>query len=43
MFCGINGHALEVQDDDTVNAMLAVAAGEMREPDLAGWISDRLV
>lgn len=42
MFCLLNGYQLEVPADDAVDLMLAVAAGDMDEADVADWLTDRL-
>ena len=42
MFCELNDHALSATVDDAVETMLAVAAGDMIEADLAKWIDARL-
>ncbi len=42
MFCLLNDRDLEVDNDDGVNQMLGVAAGEIDEVAMAGWLSTRL-
>ena len=42
MFVVLNGHQLEVPTDDAVRKMLAVAAGELDEAVLSGWLADRM-
>jgi len=42
MFCILNGYALAVPADDAVNLMLAIAAGEHTEADVATWLTERL-
>ena len=42
MFCILNGYKLEVAADDAVSLMLAVAAGELTETEVAGWLTERL-
>ena len=42
MFCVLNGYKLEVPADDAVSLMLAVAAGELTETDVASWLTERL-
>jgi death-on-curing protein len=42
MFVVLNGHQLEVPTDDAVSTMLAVAAGELDDAGLSGWLADRM-
>jgi death-on-curing protein len=42
MFCILNGYALAVPADDAVDLMLAIAAGEHTEADVATWLTERL-
>ena len=42
MFCALNGYMLEVASDDAVDRMLAIAAGELDETEVANWLSERL-
>lgn len=42
MFCVLNGYTLEVGTDDAVELMLAVAAGELTETEVAAWLTERL-
>ena len=42
MFCILNGYALEVPTDDAVELMLAIAAGDLDETEVALWVTDRL-
>ena len=42
IFCALNGYLLEVASDDAVDLMLAVAAGELDETEVANWLSERL-
>ena len=37
-FLGLNGHEIEAEEEDVVRVMLAVAAGEWREDQLADWV-----
>ena len=37
IFLGLNGMTFEASDDDVVREMLALAAGERREPEMAKW------
>lgn len=43
IFLGLNGRELRADDDDVVRTMTALAAGELEESDLAGWVRSRLV
>ena len=43
MFLSINGHKLVADQVDAIQAMLAVAAGEIDERDLAAWIQKNIV
>ncbi|MBE9047282.1 hypothetical protein IQ255_23270 [Pleurocapsales cyanobacterium LEGE 10410] len=38
MFLAINGFLLKVEPTEAVNTMLALAAGDLTELDLASWI-----
>ena len=42
IFCVLNGYTLEVASDEAVDLMLAVAAGEVTETDVAAWLTERL-
>lgn len=42
MFCILNGHRLEVATDDAVDLILAAAAGELTETEIAAWLAERL-
>ena len=42
LFCVLNGYGLEVPADDAVDLMLAIAAGEIDETEVAAWLTDRL-
>jgi len=42
MFCALDGHELAIPADDAVSTMLAVAAGEMSESEVAVWLGERL-
>ena len=42
MFCILNEHDLEVPTEDAVGLMLAIAAGDLTETDVAAWLTDRL-
>jgi death-on-curing protein len=42
MFVVLNGHQLEVPPDDAVSTMRAVAASELDEAGLSGWLSERM-
>ena len=43
MFLAINGFLLEVEPTEAVNTMLALAAGDLSELDLASWIEKFMV
>jgi death-on-curing protein len=43
VFLGLNGHDFDAPETEVVTTMLAVAAGEAVEPDLAEWIRRRMV
>lgn len=38
VFLELNGWTLDAPEPEVVQVMLAVAAGELREPDLANWL-----
>lgn len=42
MFCILNGYRLEVASDDAVDLMLAAAASELTEAEVAAWLGERL-
>lgn len=42
VFAGLNGHEIEAPEDEVVGFMLALAAGELSEPELASWVRSRL-
>ncbi len=42
MFCELNGQQIVATEDDSVEIMLSVAAGETDEAALAAWLRDRL-
>jgi death-on-curing protein len=42
MFLSLNGYDLSATSDDAVATMLAVAAGELDEVGLAGWLGPRI-
>ena len=41
-FLGINGYELTATDEDVVREMLALAAGDISEVELARWIRERV-
>ena len=41
VFLELNNAALEVDDDDAVETMLSVAAGQTDEATLTQWLSER--
>lgn len=43
VFLGLNGNALDASETDVVQVMTAVAAGSLKEEDLAGWVRERIV
>lgn len=42
MFCRLNGADLDVEPDEAVTTMLAVAAGEMDEDAMTAWLRPRI-
>lgn len=42
IFLALNGHRLEVATDDAVSLMLAIAAGELDEEAVAGWLREHV-
>jgi death on curing protein len=42
IFLGLNGKDLKATEAEVVQAMTALAAGSLSEPDLATWIRERL-
>ena len=42
-FLAINGQDVEANDDEVLTAMLALAAGQLTESQLAAWLRDRMV
>jgi len=42
MFCILNGYRLQIAADDAVDLMLAIAAGDLTEADVATWLTERL-
>ena len=43
VFLGLNGKAIECPEAEVVTVMLALAAGELSEDDLADWLRPRMV
>ena len=43
LFLGINGHRLKADQVDAIRTMMALAASEIDEPQLATWISKNTV
>lgn len=43
LFLRLNGYAIKATDEDKFRTFLALAAGEMSEPDLAIWFRDHAV
>ena len=42
VFIELNGHRLEVPEEEVVRVMLAVAGGRCAEPELAAWVRGHL-
>ncbi len=42
MFCILNGYTLEVPTDDAVDLMIAIAAGDVGETEVAKWLTERI-
>ena len=42
MFLVLNGHTLEVPPEEAVTTVLAIAAGELDEKSVAGWLRDHV-
>jgi prophage maintenance system killer protein len=42
IFLGLNGKDLDVTEADVVQVMVALAAGSLKEPQLAAWMRERL-
>jgi death on curing protein len=42
VFLGLNRQALDTTESEVVQAMVALAAGSLREEDLAAWIRERI-
>jgi prophage maintenance system killer protein len=38
----LNGYKIDAPEDEVVGIMLALAAGELSEPELAIWVRSRL-
>ena len=43
MFLGLNGWTIEVPEEDVVRVFLGLAAGNISEEDLAGWVRDNAI
>lgn len=43
VFLGLNGQALETTEAELVQVMTALAAGTLKEPQLAAWVRDHIV
>lgn len=43
MFCALNDYDLEFADDDAVEMMLAIAAGDLDEAGVGEWLAGRLM
>ncbi|MBL8999017.1 MAG: type II toxin-antitoxin system death-on-curing family toxin, partial [Gemmatimonadetes bacterium] len=42
IFLGLNGKDLAASETEVVQAMVALAAGSLKEPQLAEWVRSRL-
>ena len=42
LFLALNGQALRFEPEDAIRAMLALAAGEISEADMADWFRARV-
>jgi death-on-curing protein len=42
VFLGLNGQALETTEAELVQVMTALAAGTLKEPQLAAWVRDHI-
>jgi prophage maintenance system killer protein len=42
-FLAIHGHDVNADDDDVLTTVIDLAAGRLSEPDLAGWLRNRMV
>ena len=43
IFLGLNGKDLDATESEVVQAMTALAAGSLSEPDVTAWIRERLI
>jgi prophage maintenance system killer protein len=43
VFLGLNGKEIEANETEVVQLMTALAAGTLKEPQLASWVRDHLV
>lgn len=43
VFLDLNGHDLDAREDDAYETIVAIAKGELSQPELARWIEDRAV
>lgn len=43
VFLGLNGFELDATEPELVQVMTAVAAGSLKEPQLASWVRDHIV
>ena len=43
IFVGLNGYEIEATQEDVVTIMLAAAAGQLTEPQVADWVRARLI
>ena len=42
MFVALNDRGIDIADDEAVDQMLAIAAGEVDEPSMSEWLTERL-
>ena len=42
MFCALNGYTLEVPPNEAVDVMLGIAAGDLDDGAVVGWLADGL-
>jgi death-on-curing protein len=43
VFLGLNGWRIEAPEEEVVALMLAVASGDLEEPELASWLRDHAI
>ena len=42
MFVALNDRGIDIADDEAVDRMLAIAAGEVDEASMSEWLTERL-